>query len=262
LVIWATLSEVTEQARGRLRPIIRKRLLRAADAVIVNGESGARYVRGFGVDTSRIFYAPQTTEIGPYLALPSSRPAESRRRLLICGRLIELKGILPFLKNLSVWSSLHPNEIVELWIVGDGPLRGDLESFPAPQNLRIRFLGDVDYSKLPAVYAQCGILAFPTLADEWGLVAVEAMAASLPILGSLYSQAVEDLVSNAVEGWTFRSDCEHEVRSAIDCALSANPLRLEEMGIRARAKISTRTPAVMAGQIASAVDYALQHRRV
>ena len=44
LVIWATLSERTEENRGLLRRCLRRILLRSADAVIVNGESGALYV--------------------------------------------------------------------------------------------------------------------------------------------------------------------------------------------------------------------------
>src|SRR6266550_1475079 len=45
IVMWATLSEVTELMRGRLRRHLRSFLLARADAVLVNGASGRRYVR-------------------------------------------------------------------------------------------------------------------------------------------------------------------------------------------------------------------------
>ena len=54
-----------------------------------------------------------------------------------------------------------------------------------------------------------GVLVFPTLADEWGLVVNEALAAGVPVLGSLYSQAVEELVRDGENGWTFRPDRMH-----------------------------------------------------
>ena len=54
------------------------------------------------------------------------------------------------------------------------------------------------------VYAKASLFAFPTLADEWGVVVNEAMAAGLPVLGSIYSQAVEELVEDGVSGWVFR----------------------------------------------------------
>src|SRR6185437_2266890 len=59
-VIWATLSEHSEQGRGVLREHLRRLLLKRADAVIVNGASGRRYVRGYGVKDERIFVSPYT----------------------------------------------------------------------------------------------------------------------------------------------------------------------------------------------------------
>src|SRR5258708_7544838 len=44
LVIWATVSEYSEENRGWRREALRRILLRFADAVLVNGHSGARYV--------------------------------------------------------------------------------------------------------------------------------------------------------------------------------------------------------------------------
>ena len=67
--------------------------------------------------------------------------------------------------------------IVELWVAGT-----DAECLGAappvlPDNLRVRWIGHVPYERMPEIYAEAGILAFPTLADEWGLVVNEAMAA-------------------------------------------------------------------------------------
>src|SRR5262249_53759140 len=151
-------------------------LLKAADAVVVNGSSGARYVHAMGAAKDKIFVANQTTDLANYLALPSTRANPARRRFLFSGRLIEFKGLLPFLNRLAAHARAHASQQIEFWIMGEGPLRGSLASFPAPDNLQLRFLGHVGYDRLPEIYEQCGILAFPTLADEWGLVVVEAMA--------------------------------------------------------------------------------------
>src|SRR5436190_875726 len=79
-------------------------------------------------------------------------------------------------------------------------------------------------------YSQAGILVFPTLADEWGLVVVEAMAAGLPVLGSLHSQAVEDLVTDGLDGWTFRPDDCASLRSALNRALGASAEEIDRLG--------------------------------
>jgi glycosyltransferase involved in cell wall biosynthesis len=118
-------------------------------------------------------------------------------------------------------------------------------------------LGYVSYDRLPEVYRECGILAFPTLADEWGLVVVEAMASGLPVLGSRYSQAVEDLVVDGQNGWVFRPDRADEVRRGLDSALCASGETLEIMGLRARQRVQAMTPADMADRMMTAIRYAL-----
>jgi hypothetical protein len=100
-------------------------------------------------------------------------------------------------------------------------------------------------------------LAFPTLADEWGLVVVEAMASGLPVLGSMYSQAVEDLVAAGQTGWLFRPDNASEVKAAISKALTTSHQELDIMGQCARKRVMAMTPSAMANQILSAIDYAL-----
>jgi glycosyltransferase involved in cell wall biosynthesis len=260
LVVWATLSEITEQARGIVRTILRPVLLRFADAVLVNGRSGAHYVERLGTPKERVFCAPQTTDVAGFLANPGIRCEPNCRRLLYSGRLIELKGLLPFLSHLVNWANRHMDQRVDFSIVGDGPLRADLAAYPVPHNLTVRLLGQVPYNRLPEVYARGGILVFPTLADEWGMVVVEGMASGLPILGSVYSQAVEELVVDGHTGWTFRPNEVDDVKSAIDRALSAPLEELDRMGIAARQRVQSMTPAVMAEQMFAAIEYAVTNR--
>jgi glycosyltransferase involved in cell wall biosynthesis len=147
---------------------------------------------------------------------------------------------------------------VEFWIAGEGPLHAQISSFPGPPNLSVRLLGHLDYDRLPGVYAQTGILVFPTLADEWGLVVVEAMAAGLPVLGSLYSQAVEELVVSSQNGWTFKPDEPQSFRDALNLALTAQSVQLSEMAACARQRVVRLTPADMASAMMAAIEYATQ----
>jgi glycosyltransferase involved in cell wall biosynthesis len=256
LVVWAAMSETTEQGRGLVRPLVRRALLHVADAVMVNGESGSRYVRRFGVDKEKVFLVPQTTDIGPFLNQPPGRAAAIRHRLLYSGRLVELKGLIPFMAHIAAWATRNPEKQVDLCIAGDGPLRSVLAQLPCPKNLSLTFLGHVSYDRLPEVYARAGLLVFPTLADEWGLVVVEAMASGLPVLGSLYSQAVEDLVSDGVNGWTFRPDHPPEVDAAVNRALDAPVEQLNRMAARARSTARSLTPSTMADRMMAAIEYA------
>ncbi|MCT7972269.1 glycosyltransferase family 4 protein [Laspinema olomoucense] len=254
MILWATVSEYSELGRGKLREKLRQVLVPQADALLVNGQSGARYVRQFGVSDPSIFFAPYTTNIDPFLAVPLSRGPLDAYRLLYVGQLVERKGIEPFLSTLERWAKAHPDRTLEFWLVGEGPLRSRLEQQVWPSNLRLRFLGNVEYGKLPEVYAQGGIFAFPTLADEWGLVTNEAMAAGLPVLGSSYSQSVEELVVEGETGWQFRPDEPEEMYSALERSLSMSVAQLEQMRTKARDRIQYLTPDFVADNILKAIE--------
>jgi hypothetical protein len=254
LVLWATLSEHSERGRGRLRTTLRRRLLRQADGVIVNGESGRRYVRGFGVEDRRIVTAPYTFAVEQYLDVPATRAADCAHRLLYVGQLVPRKGVDLLLGALARWGAAHPGEHAELIVAGDGEQRAALEALALPPNVAVSFLGNQDYARLKAVYAGAGILVFPTLADEWGLVVNEAMAAGLPVIGSLYGQSVEELVTDGETGWTFRPDRPDEFDAALGRALATPPAELDRMRAAARPRAARLTPEFVAGRICECID--------
>lgn len=269
LVLWATLSDHTEQGRGLGRRLLRSWLLPRADAVVVNGESGARYVERYGVERCRTLRVPYVALPGMFERLPDTRPPGAAHRLLYVGQLVERKGLVPFVAALSKWAADHPERAVVFDLAGSGPVEAELRSLVPPSNLTLNFLGERSYAQLVEAYAAAGILAFPTLADEWGLVVNEAMAAGLPVLGSRYSQAVEELCAECrlslrertsfrgakgdsgacvrpaesdPTGWTFRPDVPHEMDAAIDRAMSSSVEELDAMRAAARAAVAPLTP--------------------
>jgi hypothetical protein len=255
LIIWATLSERTEQGCGLLRTLLRRWLLPRAHAILVNGRSGERYIRGFGVCRERIVMAPYTTDMTRLLSLPVFREEQSRKRLLFVGQLVQRKGLEALLSALARWGRTNPQQQVELNVVGDGPLRNHLQAMTLPANVSVIWTGTVSYDQIDTVYRRAGILVFPSLSDEWGLVTNEAMAAGLPVLGSIYSQAVEELVEDGRSGWKFVPDDPDDLDRALQRALSTPSSVLEEMGRRARSSIVDLTPDAVAQKILAAVRY-------
>ncbi len=256
LIVWATVSEVTEQGRGRLRHGLRKRILRAAEVVVVNGQSGRRYIQTFGVESDRLFAVPYTTDLDPFLALPAARTTEFRHRLLYSGALSERKGLPEFLVHLRNWAERHPGRRIEFDIAGDGPLKRQITAVHLPSNIELRLLGHVAYDQLPQVYKRAGLLVFPTLADEWGLVVTEAMASGVPVLGSVYSQAVDELVTDGDNGWKFRPDCPSAACSALERALATPVSTVNHMAENARARVRDLTPSAMADRMIAAIEWA------
>jgi glycosyltransferase involved in cell wall biosynthesis len=201
--VWATLSEESEKGRGLARRIVRTLLLRQAHAVLVNGRSGQRYVRGLTRHCPETFMAPYATDTDVFGTREKRAEPGPVRKLLSVGQLIPRKGLREFATALGWWTQAHPDIGVEWKLAGDGPLRQEFLSLPHPPSLRVEHVGAVGYERLPELYSASDVLVLPSLADEWAVVVNEAMASGLPVLGSVCSQAVQELVEDGKTGWTF-----------------------------------------------------------
>jgi len=260
LVLWLTLSEVSELGRGWIRRSVRRLLLARARAVMVNGASGERYARSLGASKQKIFRVYQAVDNAAFSDVRERSPATGHR-LLFVGSTGTRKGLLPFLGHLARWAAAHRSQSVELRIAGADESPTAFESDP-PVNMVVRWLGAVPYDQMPSVYAEATILVFPTLTDEWGLVVNEAMAAGIPVLGSHYSQAVEELVEDGVTGWTFHPDRADECRTAIDRALAASSEERAEMRSACRERIAAFSFAATAERMAEAIEFAASKRKL
>lgn len=253
LIIWACLSEHTERDRGVARRLIRRMLFSQASAVLVNGPSGERYVRHIAPGVRRVEHLPYCTDPDLFQRPPDHRDYDATK-LLTVGQLIVRKGLLPFAEDLAAWLESNPHRTLHWTIVGSGPLRSRLEAYPFHPRLKVRLVAQTRYADLADLYHSHGIFAFPTLADEWGVVVNEAMAAGLPILGSLASQAVDVLVKDGTTGWTFDPQGAKSHRlAAIHQAITSPASRLADMGRNAEQVISALNPRVLADRFVGVV---------
>lgn len=255
LVVHVDVSDHTEKGRGRARHLLRELLLRGVDRVIVNGEGGRRYMRSAHPWYTAVDAVPYTSDVEALLALPREPrpPTPAEWRLVYVGRLIPLKGLGEFIGFLGELLVTRPEVRATLTLIGDGPLREELERQPLPRNLRLNFVGRVPHAALGQELVEQDVFVLPTLSDTWGTVVNEAMAAGLPVLGSVRSQAVEELVEDGVSGWRFDPLDPASVRGALvrcweDRARSAG------MGEAARETARRLSPAEVAARIDAVVN--------
>ncbi|MDA4130895.1 MAG: glycosyltransferase family 4 protein [Thaumarchaeota archaeon] len=103
--------------------------------------------------------------------------------ILFVGRLTEQKGCefliraIPFVARFSE---------VRLLIVGDGYLRGELELIAAKSGAagKITFVGYLNDHDLSELLLSSDVMVIPSIYEPFGVVALEAMAANLPIVAS------------------------------------------------------------------------------
>ena len=141
------------------------------------------------------------------------------------GRLVATKGVQLLLTAAKILQ--NDNRAFELLIIGEGPDRVALEETARQNQLSncTRFAGHVSANELESKLNRASVLVVPSLAGEvFGLVLVENMARSLPVIASDLGAFVEVLGD---AGLTFRSGDAADLACAIARVL-------DEVDMRAR----------------------------
>jgi glycosyltransferase involved in cell wall biosynthesis len=102
-------------------------------------------------------------------------------RFIFAGQLIPRKRVDWLVEALGELT----DQACELQVVGAGPEEPALHSLAARLGLdRIRWLGQLPLSEVPAVMAQADCLVLPSVHDGWGAVASEALMTGTPVVCS------------------------------------------------------------------------------
>jgi glycosyltransferase involved in cell wall biosynthesis len=101
-------------------------------------------------------------------------------RFVSMGRLLGWKGFQFGLKAFAQANLLNS----EYWVVGDGPIGGDLKKLVHKLGIedKVLFFGRVDRARAMELMSQCSVLIHPSLRDSGGWVCLEAMAARRPVI--------------------------------------------------------------------------------
>jgi glycosyltransferase involved in cell wall biosynthesis len=129
----------------------------------------------------------------------SGRVRRGQTTFLYSGSLNRRKGVDLLARAFCRLAAELPE--VRLRLVGDGPLRPQLERDLGGLGGRVEFAGFRDWDALPAEYAQGDVLCVPSRHDGWGLVVPEGMAAGLPVISTEATGAAVDLIDPSENGW-------------------------------------------------------------
>ena len=169
-------------------------------------------------------FSPDAFEIVHYgiVAGPEPAPPAAGAPFTVVGRLVEIKGHDTLLEAVSAASG------VELEIVGDGPLRADLEADVARRGLggRVRFVGRVAPAG-PAM-ERASVVVVPSRGEGFGMVALEAMERGRAVIASRVGGLAEIVVDDET-GLLVPPDDPVALAGALS-ALAADPARVAAMG--------------------------------
>ncbi len=228
-------AEVTlpAAAPGLLQLLARS--LRAADVRFAVSDYTARKVSrltgedvvyvGAGVDVDAFRLSPDHSQNDPAIVGCVSRFVPRKGQ----DRLIEAAARL--------------DRPVELLFVGTGRTEVDLRTLAADRGVRARFEVDVQWDRLPELYAEMDVFCMPCRSrwggleiEGFGLVYLEAAAAGLPVLAGASGGSPETVVPGET-GFVV-----HDVDDIVEGLqiLLDDPAEAEAMGRRGRARVEAQ----------------------
>jgi glycosyltransferase involved in cell wall biosynthesis len=142
-----------------------------------------------GLDPSKIHILHPWVDLSRFTP-PTTRASDGVLRLLSVGRLVEKKGHRYLIEACQLLQAQSVD--FECRIVGDGPLRPELEAVIAGYDLeeRVHLLGALSHSEVLSLLAWCEVFALPCVIagdgdrDGMPVALAEAMAMQVPVVST------------------------------------------------------------------------------
>jgi glycosyltransferase involved in cell wall biosynthesis len=243
------------------------RVFGLADTVLVASSGGVRLMQSLGFPADRVVSTLFVVDNERWLA--ASREANRDATRAHWGVPAEAPVAL-FSGKLQPWK--RPEDLLRafaraslasahLVFAGDGPLGSALADEARALGIaeRTHFLGFVNQSALPEVYAAADLLVLPSQYEAFGVVVNEAMLCGRPVVVSDHVGARFDLVREGETGFVYRCG-DVESLAAILLEVLPDRERLVKMGEAGRRHMQTWSPEVKIEAVIEAVEKAI-HRR-
>jgi glycosyltransferase involved in cell wall biosynthesis len=169
----------------------------------------------FGIDAAQFQHCDPA-------AVRSLRERFGERLVISVGRLVYYKGLEYLIRAMADVRG-------KLVIVGDGPLRGNLEQLAAQLGVsdKVSFAGVTSDAVSTAYYHAAALLVLPSVArsESFGIVQMEAMASGLPVINTSLDTGVPLVSLHGETGLTVPPADSQALAVAINRLLDDPPLR-------------------------------------
>ncbi len=192
-----THAEADVRLRDRLIDLDTK-ALGESRAIFSNAKNTARRLHRYnGLQAEALYHPP------PLADRLRSGPADDY--FLSVGRLEGNKRV-----DLIINAMAHVDRRWKLVVVGEGPLRRDLESAAASAHVadRVVFAGGVDEKALVDLYARAAAIVFPPYDEDYGYVTLEAFLARKAVVTTHDAGGPLEFVDDGVTGFVTAPDAE------------------------------------------------------
>jgi 1,2-diacylglycerol 3-alpha-glucosyltransferase len=267
-------SQASDYVRSPIRERMKRCLVGCFDSALVGGSPHVAYAQALGMPTERIFKGYDAVDNdfwAGWTLKVRSEPEAWRKKLglpdrffLTASRLVSKKNVAGLLRAYALYAQQTQTLVWPLLVVGDGPLKGQLQDLAGKLNLenRVRFTGYLSATDMAPVYALASVFILASeYSEQWGLVVNEAMAAGTPVLVSQICGSAADLVVDGETGFKFDPKDENALAGLLQqCALGA--FDLTQMGLAAQDRVARFHPSVFADSLLRAADVASKNAYV
>jgi glycosyltransferase involved in cell wall biosynthesis len=187
---------------------------------------------------------------------PVSMPTEGRVRVALVGRLVKRKHVREFLDALAVARGRVGRDLdVSVRIVGDGARREDLQRQLDELDLHdwVQLLGSRSPGAIRTLLHESDFFVASSRQESFGIAALEARAAGLPVVG-FRGNGLVDFIVDGSEGLLVEDD------AGMADALTLLLGEPEEL-IRLRKNTATFPPSIGANEAMAAVDALYERAR-
>ncbi len=163
---------------------------------------------------------------------PEPPPPPGAPRLLCVGRLVPVKGHATLLRAFADVRAALPEATLD--VVGDGPLRGELEQLAGSLGLEraVRFHGRVE--PVGPLYESAQAVVVPSLGEGFGMVALEAAERGRAVVASAVG-GLPEVVRDGVTGLLVPAGDAPALAAALT-ALLGDPDRAAALGRAGRSR--------------------------
>jgi len=256
------------QWKQRAKRIAWPLLFRLADQVIVPSSGTRDLMLSLGISPDRITLTPYAVDNDWWSAQSATVDRDAVRAswgatpantvVLFCAKLQPWKRPIDLLRAFA--KANLPDAL--LVFAGEGPLRQNLEEEAATLGVssRVRFLGFVNQSQLPAVYTSADVMVLPSEYEPFAVVVNEAMCCGCPVVVSDRVGAARDLVAPVCPEFIFPCG-DIDALSEILISLPNGRARLKEVGHRAAMHLRNWSPQRNTAMTVEAIERAAARMR-
>jgi len=179
--------------------------------------------------------------------------------ILFCAKLQPWKRPLDLLR---AFAQANLSDALLVY-AGDGAQRQELETEAAALGVaqRVRFLGFLNQSQLPAVYTSADLMVLPSEYEPFAVVVNEASCCGCPVAASDRVGAARDLIAPVDPGLIYPCG-DLSALSTLLIDLLRDRVRLRELGQLARNRMTSWSPQdTVAGTVAAVVTALCRRKR-